>query len=868
MLMPPENHSKTMKGLREAIPLAECLAKTYATSQGVFPGRTVFNHCQIVGEVARELLSRMPQWLRDHLYPEGSELAAAGHDIGKVSPTFLKKLLLAIDKCLADARIELAGVDPTIERMWGGHAGASQATALWVKSGKYIPEILGQHHGYSPQLGTRMATDDCFGGAAWQSRREELIQALKEVLDCEWPKVKNEYQARAISGLTSVADWIGSGPFFENPQAEWRPSITTALDNAGFVAPRFVHDLSFQEIFGFDMLDAQQKLGEAVREPGVYVLEAPMGLGKTEAALYAAYRMLSQGRATGLYFALPTQLTSDKIHDRVNQFLQRVLHADCRHRQALLLHGNAWLKSLEMGEEGQPGGSWFNSAKRGILAPFAVGTIDQTLMAVMNVKHGFVRTFGLAGKVVILDEVHSYDCYTGTLLDELVKLLRHLQCTVIILSATLNRERRQDLLGLPVNRSDYPLVTALPNGANALTELNMAPMPDKPVELRLLQAEQEALEEALRRAEQGQQVLWIENTVGEAQRRYLLLAGRSAAMGIPCGLLHSRFAQCDRVRHEAHWVSLFGKAGHVARENGGRILVGTQVLEQSLDIDADFLISRFCPTDMLLQRLGRLWRHERTPRPVGTRHEAWLLAPTIEQAADDPAKAFGDSAWVYQPYVLLRSLAVWQAKTTVQLPGDIRPLVDATYEAREEQGVMARLLHELENGGPRRKGREQLKRMAWIGLSKGGKTLSEDKAGTRYSDMDSVQLLLLTQARRQGDSTTVCLLDGSRLELPCNGRKLSKPKWRELAAELTRHCLQVAEHIAPNAVPANSLFWLKDYFYLGNPQDGESLLRVALVAPDGGLKALDGGPVNEEYALSYDDRLGYRAVKANPKTKE
>lgn len=159
-----------------------------------------------------------------------------------------------------------------------------------------------------------------------------------------------------------------------------------------------------------------------------------MGMGKTEAALYAAYRMLEQGKAGGIYFALPTQLTSNKIHDRVNAFLSRILLQDSL-QAPLLLHGKAWLKTFseqEMGEDAAPGKPWFQSGKRGLLAPFAVGTIDQALMAVIRVRHS--RT-GLrsCGKGRHHDEIHSYDTYTGTIIDELVALLRELKCTVIIL---------------------------------------------------------------------------------------------------------------------------------------------------------------------------------------------------------------------------------------------------------------------------------------------------------------------------------------------------------------------------------------------------------------------------------------------------
>src|SRR5690606_5658068 len=208
-------------------------------------------------------------------------------------------------------------------------------------------------------------------------------------LQGDWPQVRGLAQARVVAGLTSVADWIGSGQNFEDPDIPWQQSISKALDDAGFVPPSYRKDLEFVDVFGWPPREAQAALISQVQGPGVYVLEAPMGLGKTEAALFAAYHMLSAGQASGIYFALPTQLTSNKIFERFNSFLEQILSEDCAHR-SLLLHSNAW-QVTDMGEEGRPGGSWFNQSKRGLLAPFAVGTIDQALMAAMNVKHGFVR---------------------------------------------------------------------------------------------------------------------------------------------------------------------------------------------------------------------------------------------------------------------------------------------------------------------------------------------------------------------------------------------------------------------------------------------------------------------------------------------
>lgn len=840
-----------------------CPAKTYTRPDGVVvPGRTVVEHCQIVGEVARALMARYPPRLAQALLPVGSALAAGSHDTGKVSPTFFNKLMKAC---------QLPGIPdfpPEIERLWGGHAGVSQAALKAMNVPRWIPEIAGQHHGFSPNLGARHAEAEQFGGAAWQAQRVALVDELKARLAMDWPRPVSVAQARVIAGLTSVSDWIGSGRHFENPDSPWQPNIERALDESGFVPPVYRSGLSFEDIFDFSARPAQRQLIDAAMTAGVYTLEAPMGLGKTEAALYAAYRLLEQGQACGVYFALPTQLTSNKIHERFNQFLDRVLGVDCPQR-ALLLHANAWLVETEMGEEGRPGGAWFHHAKRGLLAPFAVGTIDQALMAAMHVKHGFVRAFGLAGKVVILDEVHTYDAYTSTLLDALVKLLRELHCTVIILSATLNRQRRSQLLDAPLTGDAYPLITALPAG-ETVRELPVAAETGARVTIHLERDDARAVGEALERAAAGQQVLWVENTVKEAQQRYLDIASRASALGIEHGLLHSRYTMADRARIEERWVNLFGKPGRGRRSERGRILVGTQVLEQSLDIDADFLVSRFAPTDMLLQRMGRLWRHADTLRPVDARCEAWLLAPELAAAIESPPAAFGPSAYVYASYVLCRSLAVWRERSAVALPNDIRGLIEATYAEQSEDGAMARWLHELDNGTPRRKGRIALAQLARLGLAMDGNTLPESKAQTRYSETDSLDVLLLRDMQQDTERhvARLVLLDGSVVELPTLKAlpQSQRAALKAVTAQLMRQVVPVRPGEAPAAIVRDTLekYGLQHCFYLGNADwaEDESLLRVALVDEAGTLRGLHGQVVHDKYPLEYRDDLGYRVIKS------
>jgi CRISPR-associated endonuclease/helicase Cas3 len=837
------------------LPISSCLAKSYRHPDGqMTAGRDIFNHCQIVGYVARALIQTFPLAIQKKWFRSGAALVAACHDIGKVSPTFQKKIYTSLTQNNQHILQQFAHIDSTQEKNWGGHAGTSYIAANALNAGAYIAEILGQHHGFSPQTGIRCAKDDCFGGNPWQQHRAQLVAQLMAELSETWPSVANDLEARVFAGLTSVADWIGSGSDFEDPSQPWRAHISDAIKNAGFAHVTYQQGLSFEDIFCFPPHHTQKALFTNCTVPGVYILEAPMGLGKTEAALYAAYQLLSHGHATGLYFALPTQLTSDRIHNRVNAFLNRILAPDSPHKQALLLHGNAWLKETEMGEEGAPGGSWFNQGKRGILAPFAVGTIDQALMSVMNVKHGFVRTFGLLGKVVILDEVHSYDSYTGTLLDELVATLRKLDCTVIILSATLTQERRAALLGNNgVQSCSYPLVSAM-CAAHPLQEISVPPPLLTPIQLHLTQQIDEAISEAVCRAGQGQQVLWIENTVAEAQDIYKIFASQ-CAQSIRVGIIHSRFTRKDRAHTESEWVDILGKNGGEARGAHGRIIVGTQVLEQSLDIDADFLISRFCPTDMLLQRLGRLWRHKTTIRPPQAQRQAFVLVPSLESAIENPEKAFGKTAFVYSPYVLCRALEVWHQKTQITLPTDIRATLEATYESRQEHTFMAKWQYELEEGTSRTKGRKALKQLANLSLSRGGKTRKDSEATTRYSTQETVEVLLLQKIEPQTAGTLVTLLDGSELLLPKFKQK-DKRRTKHIAATLLQNCLPVPIQHAPNTQKIQSLAWLKPYMFLGHDPEEDSLVRVAIVHEDTSLRATNGTPANTKHSLSYSN-LGY-----------
>lgn len=818
-----------------ALPPERCLAKTRELPDGRAAGRTVEEHCRIAGAVAASLAARLEAVLPG-LLPPGADIPARLHDVGKAYPPFQAKLYKNI---LGDAwrrMPELAKADAEQESRIGGHAAVSRACLAALGAPAALARIVGAHHARNI---SDVAESALNGGPLWQELRRLICRRLLGE-SSGWPDIAPRHE-RMLCGLTITADWIASGPLFDDPGEDWRPLVERAVDEAGFRWPGVRPGLSFADIFSFAPRPAQTAFYEAVCGPGVFVLEAPMGMGKTEAALYAAYRLLARGRACGLYFALPTQLTSNRIHERVNAFLERILDGG---GPAMLLHGMAWLERFRqqrMGEEAAPGQAWFSVGRRGILAPFGVGTVDQALMSALNVHFGALRTFGLAGKVVILDEVHSYDAYTGSILDALTAQLRELGCTVIILSATLTARRRASLLpGATAGSDAYPLISAAPNDAQA-REIRCEGGAAAEVVLSH-PSEEDAVEEALERAERGERVLWLENTVAEAQERYRLLAARAAAMpGLAAGLLHSRFTPADRERQEARWTDfLHPKAPQRGRTGG--IVVATQVAEQSLDLDADMLISRFCPTDMLFQRLGRLWRHgERTPRPADARRRACLLHPGLEEAGENPKAAFGPSGHVYAPYVLWRSLEVWQGRAAVRLPEDIRPLLEATYAEREEtRPAVAAVRRELVER------RDMLRRQALLGQSTTIKPIEEGNVPTRWQDREEIEVLLYR--RRDAATRRLLLADGSELALPplteLSTREERLARWqmkREAALLIARNTVRMPRDAAPREAG-----WLEGWMWDA---------RAARIAEDGSLLHEDGSPLPRP--ARYDEELGY-----------
>lgn len=850
------------------------LSKTTEVDGKVVQGIDVETHCKITGFVAQELLKILPQKIRNFLFEHSDILLVAIHDIGKINPDFQKmiyknisdyknddeKLNLEVpilkSACAADAK----------RKNCSFHAKVSQV----VLSDKddFVQLIEGMHHGVRPK--NEEYSENFYGGEEWTNKRHELLSKLEKLFlenEEKYSDLKNLDFARIIGGFITVCDWIASGGEFAKLTFEQKLSDSELIEmsrksvsNAGFSKINVKKNLSFSDIFGFEPREIQKTLYESVKTSGVCILEAPMGMGKTEAALYIAYKMLEEGKANGIYFALPTQLTSNKIYSRVLKFLDKILDSDFEPLK--LLHSSANLEITSIianDDDGENDGnekSWFDFSKRGILAPFAVGTVDQALMSVINVKHSFVRAFGLAGKVVILDEIHSYDSYTGSILNTLIQFLKNVGCTVILLSATLTESQKNKILQNTTSlNQDYPLITKIDSEISGLRQIDFGKIEEignfksenKNVSISVEELIDEnyenAIEKVLDKAFNGEQILWIENTVADAQEIYKLFKAKVQNQ-IECGLIHSRFIKKERSKNEEKWVSLYGADGTEKRKTGGRILVGTQVLEQSIDIDADFLVTKICPTDMLLQRIGRLWRHKKNDsiRPKSAKCECLIIVPKKENKKLD-----FDKLSIYDRYIIDRSFEVWNDKKTISIPSEIRNLLEKTYCDREETEVLQKLKSKMIKRKEELESFAKFSEFRTISLNE---TENDDVAQTRYSSEETVSVLLLKSKKKVENGISITFIDDETVFIP--SKIESQFEKAIISSKIMKNTVTVYEKNAPK-YESGIVEDFERFVFIGKNEDDKPF-RVSLISDDGYLKT----KTKDEKQIIYDSNYGYQ----------
>lgn len=822
-------------------------AKTTPDGQ---PGISVLDHCRNVGWVGLLMAEykSIPS-LDESLEPLEIAGVVATHDVGKTSKVFSCKCVTWLEQqgLFEKSRSERW----PISNLFHGQISQYSLYQALREAGiskpfcKDLPLIAGSHHGRIYKTPDGRDMDD------WEPFRNELIKQLWD----EFAAPRNLCLSKSspffpvLMGLTTVADWIGSdATFFPSDKGlskdECLEKAGEALKTIGFKPPKITRDLTFNDLFSFDPNELQQKAVETITEPGLYIIEAPMGLGKTEAVLSCAYHLLSQGKATGLYFALPTQTTSNRIHLRVHEFIERI-SPDSPETQ--LIHGASWLHRKtyhpDIKDEGDynekyQGISWFASSKRALLSPFGVGTVDQALLGIVPVKHWFVRRFALAGKVVIIDEVHSYDMYTGTLIKALCDELVAIGCTVILLSATLLPNLRNRFLNCSddVQVNDYPLITGKPfQNPSCITPVPARSDSKPPVRV-LFKPSDSIMDDAVNLALKGTRILWVCNTVNQAQTVYTQLGKLFQGKPFDIGLLHSRFPFFKRDQLEDAWLERFG---HGATNPNGCILVSTQIVEQSVDIDADLLISELAPMDMLLQRIGRLWRHllKRPPasRPVDEA-QIWVIEEPcgfpffLDASAEHIIKELGPKGRVYFPYVLLRTLkTLKESVESIQLPNDIRSLLKETYKPLDEEPEAWLSLYEEAYGEEKAK-----ERVAEYNSRIWNKIELEDVEGrsTRFITLETRSLVLI----REMTIDRIVLLNGETVP-----------------SVFSRFSINDARAIHRNIVKVH------DWPFSGQPEISpfenyvKETHQSALILEDGSLK-IDG--LKEGFTYHWHEELG------------
>jgi CRISPR-associated endonuclease/helicase Cas3 len=699
---------------------------------------------------------------------------AAVHDIGKATPVFQSRSLPGL-KRLQDAGILFPpkASDPGHGRLgvilledmllnrfgWPGRAATQAAMAIGAHHGTFIrPGEIGN-----------LSSRTYLGQPAWKEIRDSIVEDLLHHMAVD-PELCRPVQVphasgMVLAGLISVADWIASDEhFFPFAVASDNPDpIDLTLDDYSEVSATRAKEalqalgwldwspdstaLTFADLFpsiAETPRPAQRKiidLPEITDHPGMVILELPMGEGKTEAAFYLADRWSAVQGQRGSYIAMPTMATANQMFSRARDFLshrfpEHTLNVQLLHSHAALETGDdassdgpAPVEPSQLFADGDTddsshrsrAGEWFTKRKRGLLAPFGVGTVDQSLLAALQTPHAFVRLFGLAGKTVIFDEVHAYDTYMSTLFERLLQWLGAVGSSVVVLSATLPDVRTRALLTAyqrgrsgaspaSIEPADYPRISWLTQEGIAASEhVETSAVTSRRLQIELLADDVDSIGMSLqKRLADGGCVAIICNTVRRAQETYQALKSHfpgNASDGQPVlDLFHARYPFEDRMEREERALIRFGKPNGTVECGDGRtipvsrpdraILVATQVIEQSLDLDFDLMITDLAPIDLILQRSGRLHRHDRgSNRP--TSFSGLPTIQVIQPKMVDGLPAFPRAdQFIYDHHVLLRTWISLQSRNVIQVPGDVAHLIESVYDDRSAPPEFAEVWEE------------------------------------------------------------------------------------------------------------------------------------------------------------------------------
>jgi CRISPR-associated endonuclease/helicase Cas3 len=611
------------------------------------------------------------------------------HSISGVSPSDCNTGLSFLDDQDASICERWASWKTWLEAVTGHHG--------HIKDAEYVPEVT-----LSPSYSEKFAEADRCARKEWLDALEQIF--LKPVglsLQDNPPPCSS-----LLAGFCSVSDWMGSRCDDKNFSFQHHPidlktyfeerhnnDACRILEFAGVISRPHEYKGVVALLKHDQQLQSVQTLVDGLPlETGLTIVESPTGSGKTEAALSYAWRLVAAGLADSIVFALPTQATANAMLERIELLATKLFN---EHPNVLLAHGSARFNKAFMaikhatldGYEKEDGwiqcSEWLaESRKRVFLGQIGVCTVDQVLISVLPVRHRFVRGFGLGRSVLIVDEVHAYDAYMYGLLEEVLRKQKEAGGSAILLSATLPESQRRQLCAAwdaspdqPGMKSPYPLVTWTRGFSVTPFELDPVQLPREttitiePIRISEMRLDKNLCRRIIAAAEAGAQVAVVCNLVDVAQG--LAREIRSMA-SIPVDLFHARYCYSHRQEKELDVIHRFGPKGERAE---GRILVATQVIEQSLDVDFDWLITQLCPVDLLFQRMGRLHRHARKNRPTG--FETPLCTILLPEGDD-----FGLHGLIYaNTRVLWRtaSMLLSTSSNEIAFPNAYRTWIEACY---------------------------------------------------------------------------------------------------------------------------------------------------------------------------------------------
>ena len=846
-----------------------------------------------------------PKWLRDFFV-----FCMALHDIGKFSRSFQGiKADLSPDLVKANPRMQYTERHDTLGFWLWSKILSVQLEKSLPGNGKWLNnigpwlEIVTGHHGMPPKKsGGRY--EDFFE----QEDEEAACYFARDIHDHFLPdfeytilfdksvKQRLKIVSWQLAGITVLADWLGSNQDYfkyrsksEELSGYWHNQALPSAEHAIQSIPPKPKPSRFQGLNNlFPLIKHPTPLqdyaisGPLNDKPQLFILEDVTGAGKTEAAMVLTHRLLNAGLADGLYVALPTMATANSMYQRLSK-VYRKIYDPSELPSLILAHGardlsDAFRQSVIFPEnratdlnytERHDGekqeltatsycNAWVaDNRKKALLADVGVGTLDQALLAVLPARHQSLRLLGLGRKVLLVDEVHAYDSYMQRLLDALLEFHARQGGSVIMLSATLPQTMRENLVaafhrGLggdaPVIVSnDYPLATHTPVANGCEIPIDTREEVKRTVVIEQLETEEEAIDQIKKAISKGECVCWIRNTVKAARKIYDILANCDWLQKNRLHLFHSRFAMIDRQRIEADTVNLFGeKSNHENRK--GQVLIATQVVEQSLDLDFDVLISDLAPIDLIIQRTGRLRRHirdvqgnrlrDRNAKDLRGTPILYLFAPDpMEDADENWLKTQQEGTQAVYPNIgqlwLTARLLLKDGKGKFTMPDDARRLIEGVYSSEAEAVIPDSLLDVCMEAVGQNIMMQSMANLNALKLTKGytrssGGWDEESRIPTRLNEQETISVALANFNRGQLQPYA----KGTHHEWTMSVVKIPEREWKKAKHQISQSMKKLVEELKTEV---NALRWLEvfpltdktaDYYNARDgwqPNAGESL---------------------------------------------